>query len=54
MKNEKLIEKLEDIHDSLIADLAYEEHLKNPRMINIKEVAKKYGIINNEEKDDKT
>ena len=52
MKNEKLIEKLEDIHDSLIADLAYEEYLKNPKTRNIKEVAEEYGIINKEE--DKT
>lgn len=44
MKHEALMEQLEDIYDALIADLAYEEYLKNPQTRNIKEVAKEYGI----------
>ncbi len=46
MENEELMEHLEDIYDSLIADLAYEDYLKHPQTRSIKEVAKEYGIEN--------
>lgn len=46
MENEELIEQLEDIYDALIADLAYEDYLKHSQTRGIKEVAKEYGIEN--------
>lgn len=46
MENEELIEQLEDIYDALIADLAYEDYLKHSQTRSIKEVAKEYGIEN--------
>lgn len=38
------LEALEDAYDAKIGDLAYEDYLKNPETISLKDFAKELGI----------